>query len=87
MLYKKINVELIVVADEAEAVVAELNVALDLLEEAHTLFDGGIEAVAFEHPATRKRSALAHTIAAGETVVAAVRTARDSVAVALHAVI
>jgi hypothetical protein len=36
---------------------------------------------------TRKRSALAHTIAAGETVVAAVRTARDSVAVALHAVI
>jgi hypothetical protein len=53
MLYKKINVELIVVADEAEAVVAELNVALDLLEEAHTLFDGGIEAVAFEHPATR----------------------------------
>ena len=87
MLYKKINVELIVVADEAEAVVAELNVALDLLEEGHTLFDGGIETVAFEHPATRKRSALAHTIAAGETVAAAVRTARDSVAVALHAVI
>jgi hypothetical protein len=87
MLYKKINVELIVVADEAEAVVAELNVALDLLEERHTLFDGGIETVAFEHPATRKRSALAHTIAAGETVAAAVRTARDSVAVALHAII
>ena len=87
MLYKKINVELIVVADEAEAVVAELNAALDLLEEGHTLFDGGIETVAFEHPATRKRSALAHTIAAGETLVAAVRTARDSVAVALHAII
>ena len=32
MLYKKINVEVIVVADEAEAVVAELNAALDRLE-------------------------------------------------------
>jgi hypothetical protein len=87
MLYKKINVELIVVADDVEAVVAELNVALDLLEERHTLFGGGIETVAFEHPEKRKRSALAHTIAAGETVAAALRTARASVAVALHAVI
>jgi hypothetical protein len=43
MLYKKINVELIVVADEAEAVVAGLNAALDRLEERHTLFGGGIE--------------------------------------------
>jgi hypothetical protein len=33
MLYKKINVELIVVADEAEAVVAGLNTALDQLED------------------------------------------------------
>ena len=29
MQYKKINIEIVVVADEAEAVVAELNVALD----------------------------------------------------------
>ena len=36
MLYKKINVELIVPADEAEAVVTGLNAALDQLEEAHT---------------------------------------------------
>jgi hypothetical protein len=84
MLYKKINVELIVVADEAEAVVTELNAALDRLEEKHTLFGGGIEAVAFEHPGTRKRSALAHTMAAGET---AVKAARKSVTVALRAVI
>jgi acyl-CoA hydrolase len=41
MQYKKINVELIVVADEADAVVAELNTALDRLEEKHTLFGGG----------------------------------------------
>jgi hypothetical protein len=87
MLYKKINVELMVVADEAEAVVAELNNALDQLEERHTLFGGAIETVAFEHKGTRKRSALAHTIAAVETVGSAVRTARESVAVAFRAVI
>ncbi len=87
MLYKKINVELVVVADEAEAVAAELNAALDRLEEKHTLFGGGIETVAFKHRETRKRSALAHTMAAGETVADAVRTARKSVAVALRAVI
>ena len=87
MRYKKINVEVIVVADEAEAVVAELNAALDRLEESHTLFGGGIEAVAFEHPGKRRRSALAHTMAAGETVAVAVRAARESVTVALRAVI
>ncbi len=87
MLYKKINVELIVVADEAEAVIADLNAALDRLEEKHTLFGGGIESVPVEHRGTRKRSALAHTMAAGETVAGAVRTARDSVMVALRTVI
>ncbi len=87
MLYKKINVELIVVADEAEAVVTDLNAALDRLEEKHTLFGGGIETVPVRHRETRKRSALAHTMAAGETVAGAVRAARDSVTVALRAVI
>jgi hypothetical protein len=87
MLYKKINVELIVVADEAEAVVVELNAALDRLEERHTLFGGGIETVAFEHSGTRRKSALAHTMAAGETVTHAFKVARESVTVALRAVI
>jgi len=87
MLYKKINVELIVVADEADAVVAELNTALDRLEQKHTVFGGDIETVAFEHPGPRKRSALAHTKAAGETVADAVKIARRSVTVALRAVI
>ena len=87
MRYKKINVELVVVADEAEAVVAELNAALDRMEEKHALFGGGIETVAFKHRATRRRSALAHTMAAGETVATAVRTARESLAVAFRAVI
>jgi hypothetical protein len=87
MLYTKINVELIVVADEADAVVAELNSALDQLDERHTLFGGAIDTVAFEHPGKRKRSALAHTMAAGETVAAAVKAARDNVTLALRAVI
>jgi hypothetical protein len=87
MLYKKISVEVIVLADEAEAVVAGLNAALDGLEESHTLFGGGIETVAFEHPGKRRRSALAHTIAAGETVVGALKIARDGVTVVLRAVI
>jgi hypothetical protein len=87
MRYKKINVEVIVVADDAEAVVAELNAALDRLEESHTLFGGGIEAVAFEHPGKRRRSALAHTVAAAETVAGALKTARAGMTVALRAVI
>jgi hypothetical protein len=87
MLYKKISVELIVVADEADAVVVELNPALNRLEEDHTLFGGGIETVAFEHSGAQKRSALAHTLAAGETVIGAVRAARKGVNVALRAII
>ena len=87
MLYQRINLEVIVVADEAEAVVAELNAALDRIEENHTLFGGGTETVAFEHPGTGKRSALAHTIAAGETVATALKAARASVGVAFRAVI
>jgi hypothetical protein len=87
MLYKKIDVELIVVADESEAVVAELNAALDRLEKRHTLFGGGIETIPFDHPGTRKRSALAHTMAAGETVAVALRAARESLTAALRAVI
>jgi hypothetical protein len=87
MQYKKINIELMVVADEAEAVVAELNAALDQMEEKHTLFGGAIETEAFEHTGTAKRSALAHTIGAVKTAGSAVSTARKSVAVALRHVI
>lgn len=87
MLYKKINLELIVIADEADAVIADLNAALDQLETRQTLFGGGIETISFEHPRTQRRSALAHTMAAGETVAIAVRAARESVTVALRTVI
>jgi hypothetical protein len=87
MRYKKISVEVIVVADEAETVVAELNAALDRMEESHTLFGGGIETVAFEHSGKRRKSALGHTIAAGGTVIGALKTARNGMTVALRAVI
>jgi hypothetical protein len=87
MLYKNINIDLIVPADEAEAVVAGLNASLDVLEEKHTLFGGAIEAVDVEHRGTRKRSALAHTLAAGETVAGAVKIAHGHVRSALRAVI
>lgn len=87
MLYKRINVEVIVFADEAEAVIEELNGALDVLEESHTVFGGGMETVAFEHSDIRRRSALAHTMAAGEIVAGALRTARQNVTSALRTVI
>jgi hypothetical protein len=87
MLYTKINVELIVAADEAKAVVAALNSSLDQLDEQHTLFGGEIETIAFEHRGTRKRSAFAHTIAAAESVAVALKAARERVAVALRAVV
>lgn len=87
MRYKKIGVELIVEADQAEAVIEELNGALDVLEESHTIFGGGMETVAFEHSGIRRRSALARTMAAGEIVAGALRTARQSVTSALRTVI
>jgi hypothetical protein len=67
--------------------VAGLNAALDRLEESHTLFGGGIETIVFEQTGTRRRSALAHTMAAGEKVAVAVRAAREGMNVALRAVV
>jgi hypothetical protein len=87
MFYKKVNLELIVPADEADAVIKDLNAALDRMEERHTLYGGGTESVLIEHSGSRRKSALAHTLAAGETAVSVVRTARNSVASALHRVI
>ncbi len=87
MVYKKINLELIVVAEDAEAVVAELNATLDRLEEGHTIFGGGIECVSVEHRGTRRKSALMHTRAAGETAANALRVAGEKVAGAFRVVI
>jgi hypothetical protein len=87
MLYKKINLELIVAADEANAVIAELNAALDRMEERYTLCGGGTETVLIEHSGSRRKSALSHTLAAGKTAVGAVRIARERVTAALHLVV
>jgi hypothetical protein len=87
MLYKKINIELIVAADEGDAVVAELTASFDRLEEKYSLFGGGIETVVFEQARERKKSALRYTIAATQSVEAALRTVRHSVTAALRTVV
>ena len=87
MIYRKINMELIVIEDEAEAVVEQLNTALDRLEERHAIFGGEIETAAIEHPGTRRRSAFTHTRAAGETAASAVKMAGGKVVDALRKVI
>jgi hypothetical protein len=87
MGYRKINVELIVFAEDADAVVAEINSAIDRLEEAHTIFGGGIETVPVEHSGTRRKSALRHTMDAGVTATSAVKLAAQKVADAYKKVI
>lgn len=87
MSYQKINVELIVFADETDSIVAELNSTIDRLEKTHTIFGGAVETAAVEHSGTRRKSALKHTLAAGGAAVAAVRVASDKVAHAYKRVI
>jgi hypothetical protein len=87
MLYKKINLELIVPADEADDVIVELGTALDRMEDRYTLFGGGTDTVLIEHSGARRKTALSHTISAGKTALAAVKSARGHVTSALHRVI
>ena len=87
MVYRKISVELIVFADEADSVVLELNQAIDQLEATHTIFGGEIETVAFPHSGKRRKSALMHTVEAGEAAVGAIKLATDKVAAAYKKVI
>jgi hypothetical protein len=87
MDYRKISIEIVVFADEADAVVAELNSAVDRLEEAHTIFGGDIETVGIEKIGARRKSALMHTLAAGDAAVAAIRLAGDKIAGACRKVI
>lgn len=87
MGYQKISVELVVFSDEAEAVVAELNAAIDLLDERYTIFGGDIETAPVEHSGTRRRSALRHTLDAGNAAASAVKSAAHKVAGAYKKVI
>jgi hypothetical protein len=86
MLYKKINLELIVPADEADAVIAQLGTALDRMEKHFTLFGGGTETVMIEHSGARRKSARSHTVAAAKTAMGAVKMAKEHGASALHRV-
>ncbi len=85
--YRKINVELIVFEEDANAVVAKLSSAIDRMEEEHTVFGGEIETAAVEHSGKRRRSALAHTREAGQTAASAIRKASGTVASAVRQVI
>jgi hypothetical protein len=87
MLYKKISLELIVPVDEADAVETELAAALDRMEERHTLFGGGTEAVLIEHSGSRRKSALTHALDAGKTAVGVINTVRERATSALHRVV
>jgi hypothetical protein len=87
MDYRKINVEIVVFAEEADAVVAELNSAIDRLEDAYTIFGGDIEAAPVEKSGARRKSALMHALAAGDSAVAAVKLASNKIAGAYRKVI
>jgi hypothetical protein len=87
MGYQKINVQLVVFSDEADAVVAELNSAIDRLEERHIIFGGDVETAPVEHSGTRRKSALRHTHDAGNTAASAVKLAAQRVADAYKKVI
>lgn len=87
MRYQKINIELIVYPEDTDAVVAELNSALDRLDETFTLFGGGIETASVEHQGTRRKSALRHTLEVGNAVASAVKSASQKVADASKKVI
>jgi hypothetical protein len=87
MGYQKINVEVIVFSEEADAVVAELNSEIDRLEETHTIFGGSIENVPVAHSGARRTSALWHTLDAGKTATSAVKLAVRNIADAYKKVI
>jgi hypothetical protein len=87
MDYRKINVELVVFPEDADAVVSELNSAIDRLEETYEIFGGAIETAPVTHSGTRRKSALRHTLDAGNTATSAVKLAAQKVAGAYKKVI
>jgi hypothetical protein len=87
MKYQRINLELIVFSEESDAVVAELNSAIDRLEETHTIFGGGIDTFLIEHSGERRKSALRRVLEAGDTATSAVKLAVQRVADAYKKVV
>jgi hypothetical protein len=87
MDYQKINVELIVFSKEADAVVKELNAALDQLEETRTIFGGSIETTPVKNCGTERKYALGHVLDAANTATSAVKLVAQKVADAYKKVI
>jgi hypothetical protein len=87
MKYHKIDLELIVFSEESDAVVAELNSAMDRLERTHTIFGGAIGTAPVDHSGTRRKSALIHTLHAGKAATSAVKLAAQKVANAYKKVV
>lgn len=87
MGYEKINIEIVVFTDERDAVVSGLNSALDKIEESYTVFGGSIETVPVEHSGMRRKTALRHTLDAGNAATAAVKSAAHKVAEAYKRVV
>jgi phage shock protein A len=87
MKYQKINIELAVSSEEADAVVTGLNLAIDRLEEKYAIFGGAIDTVPLEQGGARRKSALKHVIDAGDTATSALKLATQKVADAYKRVI
>lgn len=85
--YKKINLELIVMAAEADAVIAKLNSALDQLAEQHDIFGGEFETATIEHHGSRRKSALMHTREASKTAASAIKKASQTASGTLRKII
>ena len=80
MQYQKISLELIVDSQETDAVVAELNSALDRMDDVYAIFGGNIETMAIEQSGTRRKSALRRTLDAGKTGTSAIQFASQKAA-------
>jgi len=79
--------ELFVDSDVADVIVSQLNVVPDQLEETHTISSGDIETAIFNQLRKRRRSALGHTLAAGETVAGALKSTSKQIGNPVRAVI
>jgi hypothetical protein len=87
MKYEKLTLEIVVFPDDAEAVIAALNSAIDRIEETHPVFGGEIETTPIEHSGTRRKSALRHVVNAGKTAASGVRLAAQKATEAYKKVI
>jgi hypothetical protein len=87
MEYQKITLELVVFPEDVESVISQLNSSVDRLEETHEIFGGAIETAPVTHSGTRRKSALRHTLDAGNTAASGLKVAAQKVANAYKKVI